>query len=53
MDSYDLKVIREEGEDVRKNLDRIREEVRDSNKTLNSILIQLMLINDNLKNTGV
>ena len=43
---YDIKVIREEGEDTRRELERVRKELKDSNKILSDILVQLMLLVD-------
>ena len=46
MDDYDLKVIREEGEDTRKKLDEIRNELKNTNHYLQNILIELMKLNN-------
>ena len=44
--AFDIKVIREEGEDTRRELEKVRSELRDSNKILSNILVQLMLLVD-------
>jgi len=42
MDEYDIKVIREEGENTRKELERLHNEVREINILLHSILNELI-----------
>ena len=42
MDEYDIKVIREEGEDTRKELEKLREEVRETNRLLRDILTEII-----------
>ncbi len=46
LSSYDLEVIREEGEDTRKELEKIRKELKDSNRILLEMLTELKLLVD-------
>lgn len=46
MDEYDLKVIREEGEDTRKEIEKVRTELKETNRYLQNILIELIKLNN-------
>ena len=41
LDSQDIKVIREEGEDIRRKLDDIYNELKETNKLLRDILSEV------------
>lgn len=47
MDEYDIKVVRQEGEDTRHILELLRKDLKETNRFLQNILIELMSIKSN------
>ena len=45
LDKYDMKMIREEGEDTRQKLDQVIEGIKESNRILTNIYIELIKLN--------
>jgi len=47
LNQYDIKVIRQEGEDTRAKIELLREDIRETRDLLRSILTELIKINVN------
>jgi len=50
LSSYDVKVIRQEGDDTRKQIKVLQADIRTSNNILSAILTQLNILNERMKN---
>jgi len=52
LSSYDLQVVRQEGEDIRYQLKILQADIRTMNNTLNAMLAELIKLNESVPKIG-